>query len=82
MEKRDTDATELKPKAPRQTGMALEMDVMKKIAHQLERLPKDGTAGVRVVEFVRQAVAEKKIAAVSSAVTTGPSQGQFGMFGE
>jgi hypothetical protein len=43
-----TEKTVAKPK---QTGMALEVDVMKKIAHQLERLPPD--AGVRIVRFVQ-----------------------------
>jgi hypothetical protein len=80
--KRDTDVTGLKPKkGPKFEGIDLEMDVMKKIAHQLERLPNDGTAHLRVVEFVRNAVAERRIAAISNAVTHGPEAGQLGLLG-
>lgn len=78
MGERDTDATELKPRGPKFEGMALEMDVMKKIAHQLDRLPKDGTAHVRVVDFVRQAVADRKLGAIRNGVTQGPEAGQLG----
>lgn len=36
---------------PKQTGMALEMDVIKKIGHQLERVP--ASSAERIVAFVR-----------------------------
>ena len=37
---------------PKQTGMALEMDVIKKITHQLERLPMGQGAEGRIIQFV------------------------------
>lgn len=36
---------------PKQSGMALEMDIIKKIAHQLERAPANSSE--RIVAFVR-----------------------------
>lgn len=43
-----TDKKEVKPK---QSGMALEMDVIKKIGHQLGRVP--ASSAERIVAFVR-----------------------------
>ena len=44
---------------PKQTGMALEMDAIKKISHQLERLPASST--VRVVRFVQDWAAHRSL---------------------
>jgi hypothetical protein len=60
------------------TGMALEMDAMKKIAHQLDRLS-DATAGQRVLDFVRHALESRKLAVISGAVSSGPQVGQLGL---
>lgn len=68
---------EKKQRAP-QSGMALEMDVMKKIAHQLDRLL-DATAGQRVLTFVQHALESKKLIAITGAVSTGLDAGQLGL---
>lgn len=68
---------EKKMRAP-QTGMALEMDVMKKIAHQLSRLD-GGLAGERVLQFVQHALESKKLVAIANGVARGPDAGQLGL---
>jgi hypothetical protein len=54
----------------KQTGTALEMDVIKKIAHQLDRgLTPDQMT--RIVRFVASAVEEKKLLALKLAEKNG-----------
>ena len=60
--KNDTDVSELKPaRQPRKfEGLDLEMDVIRKIGHQLERLPGGRGAVGRVLQFVAEASAAPK----------------------
>lgn len=67
-----------KPAKSKFEGMSLEMDVMKKLAAQLERL-QNVAARDRVLAFVQQAVFEKKLDAFKLAETRGPDAGQLGL---
>jgi hypothetical protein len=59
---------EKKPKkeGPKFEGMALEMDVIKKMAHQIDRLEKGSDARSRVIEYMARVVAEEKVAVVKT----------------
>lgn len=70
------EKTERKPRELK--GMALETDIIKKIAHQISRLPKGSTAGERIIQYVQQAVWENKISTVAST----EKDGQQGLFPE
>lgn len=50
-----------KTRAP-QKDMALEMDVIKKITHQLERLPRGEGAEMRVMAFVQDWASRRPLA--------------------
>jgi hypothetical protein len=65
----DEKKVEKKARAP-QTGMSLEMDVMKKIAHQLGRLD-EAAAAERVLEFVQSAVRSTRLKALEYAESDG-----------
>lgn len=50
---------------PKQTGMALEMDVIKKITHQLERAPRG--AEMRILAFVQDWAGRRALVPMSPA---------------
>lgn len=52
---------EKKETKPKQTGMALEMDVIKKITHQLERLPRGEGAEMRIMAFTHDWASRRKL---------------------
>ena len=54
---------------PKQTGMALEMDAIKKISHQLERLP--ASSAERVVRFVQDWATDRSLSALRNAQPSG-----------
>lgn len=62
----------------KQKGISLEMDVMKKISHQLHRLP-DLMAMQRVIDFMHRATNEEKLHSVDNGLSQGPEAGQLGL---
>ena len=70
------EKTERKPRELK--GMALETDIIKKIAHQISRLPPGSSAGERIIQYVQKAVAEQTVGTVASM----NKDGQTGLFPE
>lgn len=59
-----------KEKTRKFDGISLECDVLRKVAHQLDRLP-TVAAKLRLAEFVVQAAAEDKTSVMKSGTPTG-----------
>lgn len=69
--------TEEKTAKPKMTGTALELDVIKKIAHQLSREGLSYDAKDRIVQFVFRTVRDDK----ASTVANMNRNGQLGLLG-
>lgn len=65
---------EAKPKRAKQEGKALEIDVIKKISHQLDRPGLSVDAMGRILAYVSDAVREKKLEFLKSMEPNGQTR--------